>query len=262
MPVLPGSAYTTVDEILSRARVILNDCEDVNGDVLTNSYPGMSSLVNLAYANIQKELTSVGVETFVDYFWLIGIPAVTTVDPEARLIVHDSGANLIYPNGVGNVAYAAPLLPSDLLVPLKLWERQNGTNNSASEMKQANDGLLNLSQHLYLIDWEWGSYQGNDCILFRGAQQVQDVKIKYEKQLPRLVTATDPVPIRGVDNAAAYQVAKIFATARGSTVAAAFAQEGQNEIFLLKSIAVRKSQRQRARRIPYSGRGNRHGLIF
>ena len=257
MPVLGGSAYGTVADILKRARVILNDAKDPGGDILQDTYPGAISLVQIAYENIQKELASVGAEVFTDYIWLLSVPIVPTVDPEARIIITDSGSNLIYADHVGDVAYAAPLLPPDMIVPLKLWERQHGSHGFTAEMKENNDGLLNIAQSLSLIDWEWGAYQGNDCLMLRGAQQVQDIKIKYLKQFWTVAAVTDPVPIRGVDNAAAYQVAKIFAAARGALIADDFYKEGQNEIFLLQSIAVRKSQRQRARRIPYSGRGNR-----
>jgi hypothetical protein len=262
MPVLAGSAYTSVDEILSRARVILNDAVIAGGDVLTNTYPGMSSLVNLAYANIQKELTSVGVEVFTDYVWLMAVPVMPTVDPEARLIITDTATNIIYPSGIGDAAFVAPQLPSDMIEPLELWERQNGTANRAIEITEPNDGLSNSSQGLYLMEWEWGAYQSVDALMFRGALQVQDVKIKYVKQLPRIAGPLDPVPLRGVDNAAAYQVAKIFATGRGSTVAASFGADGKNEIFLLQSIATRKGQRKRSRRQPYSGRTGRHGPVF
>lgn len=257
MPVLGGSAYGMVADILRRARVILNDAEIPGGDVLTDTYPGALPLVNIAYDTIVKKLASVGAEVFTDYVWLLAIPAIATVDPEARIIVTDSGTNRIYPSGVGNAAFVTPILPADMIVPLKVWERQAGTANFAVPMKQANDGLLNFAQALYLVDWEWGAYQGNDCLMFRGAQQVQDVKVKYEKQFWSLAAVTDPVPIRGVDNAAAYQVAKIFAAARGSAVAAAFDKDGQEEIFLLQSMAVQRSQRQRGRRIPYSGRSYR-----
>jgi len=258
MPVLGGSAYGTVGDILRKARVILNDAKVPGGDILKDTYPGAISLINIAYERIQGELSSVGVEVLTDYAWIMAIPVVATVDPEARIIVTDSATNRIYPSGLGDAFFAAPILPPDMIVPLKLWERQNGTANFAIEMRQANDGLLNLAQSLALVDWKWGTYQSNDCLMFRGALQVQDVKIKYEKHLWSLAAVTDPVPIRGVDNAAAYQVAKVFAAARGSEIAGAFAKEGEEEIFLMQSTAVRRTQRIPSRRIPYSGRGYRH----
>lgn len=262
MPVLGGSAYGTVADILRKARAILNDAEVPGGDAFTDSCARALPLVSLAYSHIQGKLSTVGVEVLSDYFWLVGIPTVATVDPEARIIVTDSACNLIYPNGVGDAAFVAPILPPDMIVPLKLWERQNGTANPAVPMKQPNDGLLNLPQALYLVDWEWGAYQSNDCIMFRGALQIQDVKIKYAKQFWSLAAVTDPVPIRGVDNAAAYEVAMMVAGTDAPAVEAIFGKKAEEEIFLLQSIAVRKTQRQRVRRIPYSGRSHRRGPVF
>lgn len=262
MPVMGGSAYGTVADILRKARAILNDAEIPAGDAFTDTCARALPLVNLAYNSIQKELTGVGAQPLTDEIWLLSIPAVATVDPEARVIVTDSACNLIYPNGVGDAAFVAPILPPDMIVPLKLWERQSGTANFATPMRQANDGLLNLPQSLCLVDWEWGAYQSNDCLKFRGALQVQDIKIKYDKCLWSLAAVTDPVPIRGVDCAAAYEVAKMVAGADAPTVEAIYGKIAEKEIFLLQSIAVRRSQRIRARRIPYSGRSHRRGPVF
>lgn len=261
MPVIQTSAYGTVEDVLTKARAILNDSEVLGGDILTDAYPGSIPLVNIAYENIQKELASCGVEVFTDYFWLLALPAISSIDPEARVIVTDSATYITYPDptNLANANFPSPILPGDMIVPLKLWERQAGTTNFAIPMKQPNVGLLNLSQQLYLLDWQWGAYQSNEVLILRGALQSQDVKIKYEKHLPVLAAVTDPVPLRGVNNVAAYEVAKIFAAGRGARIAPALDATAQEEMFLMKSIAVRKVQRKRSRRIPYSGRSNRSG---
>jgi len=244
------SAYNTCEDVLNRIRTIVNDSEIAGGDVITDTAPFTFQLLNGAFERVQLELARVGVETLIEYAWLIGLPSMPTVDPEGRLTVDDTGANITYPNGVGNVYSLTPQLPVDLVMPLKLWERQNGTTNFAVSMAQPNTGLSNISQQTYLIDWEWES----DALLFRGALQSQDVKIKYEKHLPLLVASTDPVPIRGVVNAAAYQGARIFAESRGGAVAPAFKLEADYEIMLLQQVAARRRQRKQVRRNPYSGR--------
>ena len=258
MPGLGTSAFSNLESVLNRARAIINDSEVAGGDVLTDSYAALYSLCNVAYENIQRRLASAGVETFSGYAWLLSIPAIGTGDPEARIIINDGGTLLIYPSGTGNANYNNPRLPIDMIVPLKLWERQNGTSGYVSEMKQPNDGLLqNFTQQNALIDWEWGSYGSDAALMFRGALQAQDVKVKYERRLANLAATTDPVPIRGVDNAAAYEIAKVFAAGRGSTVAAAFGKEGDDEIEQLINISARRAQRKHSRRRPYSGRGGR-----
>lgn len=261
MPVITSSAYVTVETVLMRARAILDDAAIPQGDLLTDDYAGVFSLVNSAYERIQVELAASGVETMKNYAWLIGLPAMPTIDPEARIIVTDNGTLIIYPGtGLGDLSFSEPLLPADLLVPLRLWERQTATQNYRSEMKEPNGGLLSLVQQLFLIDWEWGSYQSGDALMFRGAQQVQDVKIEYEKILAQVSAVTDPLPMRGVTNAAAYQVAKMFTAGRGGEMADGFGKEGEAEIQLIIDKNSRKRQRKRQRRVPYSGRGFRTGL--
>src|SRR6185437_9667992 len=254
MPVLATSAYVTCEQVLNRLRMILNDSEVPGGDVLTDTAPFTFDVLNGAYERVQMELAQVGMETYTGEAWLIGLPAMPISDPEGRLIVDDSGTNIIYPNGTGNVFAQTPQLPTDLILPLKLWERQNGTNNfTGPPMKQPNDGLLNMIQQTFLVDWEWKA----DGLRFRGALQVQDVKFKYEKHLPLLVAVTDPVPIRGVTNAAAYWGAKIFCESRGGMVAPQFKATADEEIMLLRMVSARRRQRKQVRRQPYSGRGGR-----
>lgn len=257
MPGLGSSAFSIVESVLNKARAILNDAEVPGGDVLTDSYAGLFPLCNTAYDNVQKRLAAAGVETFIGYAWLISVPAVSGNDPETRVTIRDDGTSIVNPNGIGGSNFASPVIPTDLIAPLKLWERQNGTTNEVVPMKQPNDGLSRIVPQNFLLDWEWASYQTMTCIILRGALQAQDIKCKYERRVAILASVNDPVPIRGVDNAAAYEIAKVFAAGRGSTLAASFAAEGDNEILQLEMISARRAQRKRTRRQPYSGRGSR-----
>ncbi len=251
MPVLGSSAYNTAEDVLNRMRAIVNDSEVAGGDVLTDTAPFTFTLLNGGYERVQLELAKAGIETFIQEWWLIGLPIMPTVDPEARMVIDDTGCNILYPNGVGNVFSNVPQLPTNLVLPLKLFERQHGTTNTADEMKQPNDGLYATDQQLFLMDWEWL----NDGIRTRGALQSQDVKIKGEAKLPQLAAPTDPVPIRGVTNAAAYWGAVIFAESRGGAIAPEWEKHANDEIFLRLQISARRRQRKQVRRRPYSGRG-------
>ena len=257
MPVLSSSAYNTADDVLTRVRTICNDSEVQGGDVITDTAPFAFDLLNAGFERVQLELAKYGVEVDTTETWLIGLPTMPTIDPEARMVIDDTGCNIIYPNGVGTSFSSTPALPSDLILPLKLWERQTGTTDQAAPLKQPNAGLLPFSQDLYLRQWEWEA----DGIRTLGATQSLDLKLKYEKHLPKLVSPTDPVPIRGVVNAAAYFCALIFAEGRGGVVSPNFKANAQEEIFLLQQISVRRRQRKQVRRRPYSGRG-RNGSDF
>ena len=239
--------------MLNRVRVIINDSEIAGGDVLTDSAPFSFEILNGGFERVQSELVAIGDETFNVQTWLIGLPVMPTVDPEARLVIDDTGTHIIYPNGTGNANQNSPALPDDMVVPLRLWERQNGTANFAPPMKQPNGGLVALDQQLFLVDWEWKT----DGLRFRGAMQSQDVRLEYRKQLPKLVAPTDPVPIRGVLNAAAYHASVIFTESRGGMVAPQFKLAAQEEMVLAQKDIVRRRQRKQVRRRPYAGRGGR-----
>jgi hypothetical protein len=251
MPVLGSSAYNTAEDVLNRLRAIVNDSEVAGGDILTDSAPFTFILLNGGYERVQLELAKVGIETFIQDWWLIGLPIMSTVDPEARMVIDDSGCNIIYPNGTGDVFASAPQLPVNLLLPLDLYERQTGSTNEAAKMEQPNAGLPSVSQQSLLQDWEWKA----DGIRTRGALQSQDVKIVGEANLPKLISPTDPVPIRGVLNAAAYFAAMIFAESRGGLISPQFKAHADEEIFLRIQISARRRQRKQVRRRPYSSRG-------
>lgn len=261
MPVLASSGYNTASDVSARMRAILNDAEIPAGDVLTDFLSdGVTpnsvtfQYLNLGYERVQKELASVGVEVSLTEVWFIGLPIMPTIDPEARMVIDDTGCNILYPNGVGTAFANTPQLPVDLVLPLRLWERQTNTANyNGPPMRQPNGGLADLAQQQFLIDWEWKT----DGLRFRGATQSQDVKMEYRKRLPQLAAPTDPVPIRDVTNAAAYFSSAAFAAGRGGLMAPGAKVEAMEEITLYKQDSARRRQRKQVRRQPYSGRGGR-----
>lgn len=250
MPAFSQSAYNSCEDVLNLLRTIIDDSEVAGGDVLTDTAPFTFTLLGAAYRRVQLELARVGVETLINYAWLINLPAMPIVDPEGRLIISNSGTNITYPNGIGGSSQLQPQLPPDLIFPLKLWERQTGTENFPVPMQQPNTGLFNMSQQTALVDWEWV----NDTLYLRGALQANDVKVKYEKSLPTLAAVTDPVPIRGCVNAAAYWGAVIFSESRGGVIAPSFKMHADEEIRMLQQQSARRRQRKQVRRQPYSGR--------
>lgn len=250
MPVLASSAYNTAEDVLNRLRAIVNDSEIAGGDILTDSAPFTFTILNGGYERVQLELAKAGIEVSLAEWWLIALPIMPTVDPEARMVLDDSGCNILYPNGAGDVFSSTPQLPNDLVLPLDLYERQSGTTNCGSKMHQARTNLLSDSQQLFLVDWEWRA----DGIRTRGALQSQDLKIEGERQLPQLASPTDPVPIRGVLNAAAYFAAMIFSESRDGEVAPQWKAHADEEIFLRLQVSSRRRQRRPARRRAYSSR--------
>lgn len=254
MPVLSSSAYNTAEDVANRIRTIMNDSEIEGGDVLTDTSVFLFDAINSGFERVQAEIAAFGGETFTAEAWLLGLPSMPSVDPEGRLVIDDTGANIIYPNGVGNVYSSFPQLPPDLVIPLDCWERASGTTNFlGNPMGKPINGLLPLAQQNYLVDWEWKM----DGIRTRGALQSIDLKILYERNLPKLVAVTDPVPIRGVTNAAAYHGVVLIAGMRAGQILLEFKNEAAREILLKARSSSRRRQRQQVRRKPYSGRSRR-----
>jgi hypothetical protein len=253
-----GSAYNSAEDVLTRLRAIVNDSEVPGGDILTDAAPFTFTILNGGYERVQLELAKAGIETFTLDWWLIGLPIMPTIDPEARMVIDDTGCNILYPNSVGNVYSAVLQLPTNLVLPTVLSERQTATTNSAAEMNQPNGGITSDVQQLFLGDWEWKA----DGIRTRGALQSQDLKIVGEAKLPQLTTPSSAVPIRGVINAAAYYAAMIFAESRGGIIAPEFKAHADEEIFLRLQVSARRRQHKQVRRRPFSGRGGRRGTTL
>lgn len=255
MPVLGSTSYNSAGDVSRRLRTIVNDSEISGGDILTDDAPFTFEILNGAYERVQLELAKAGIEVSITYAWLIGLPIMPTVDAEARMVIDDTGCNILYPTGTGDVFAAAPQLPVDLVLPLDLFERQTGTTQLAGRLSQPAGGLRSADQQLTLCEWEWKA----DGIQTRGALQSQDLKIEYEKQLPKLVVPEDPVPIRGVVNAAAYFGALIYSESRGGAIAPQYKEHADEEIFLRLQVSSRRRQRMPSRRRPYSGRSRGFG---
>lgn len=259
MPVVVTTAYGVVEDILLDARAIVNDMAVQGGDVLTDDAPFSIQYVNLAYRRIQSYLAQYGVETYATYQWLLGIPPNLTGDCESRVMLSDSGTQIITPSGQGESSFATPVLPDDLVAPLRLRERLSGCTTRACWMTRPNDGLTSggywgtqfSNSSCFLRYWDWL----DDTLWFYGCTQSVDIELKYEKHLPILSSVTDTVPIRGVDNAAAQYVAYLFSKARGASVADSFGEQGQAELDLLVNRTVRARQRIKVRRRPFRGGG-------
>src|SRR3989442_2201241 len=163
--------------------------------------PVLLPYLNSAYRKVQRALANIGQETFVVDDVLIVVPAVSTVDPSVQVVVNDSTAR---PNQ----------LPTDLLVPEKLWERRSGSSDNFQEMVDLSDhgGLPSQPQGSQLLFWEWRT----DGLYFLGATQDNQVRIRYQKALPDLTDGSSTILIRNAQDAMAYFTAGMAGMARGS----------------------------------------------
>src|SRR5712692_11111912 len=173
MPVVGTTAYNTAGQITSLVRSLLNDAA---GNLFTDAV--LLPYVNSGYRKVQRALANIQSGSFLTDNVLLVVPAITQVDASAQVSITDATAP---PNQ----------LPPDLLVPLKLWERPNGSSDDFMEMTDLSEhgGLPSQPQGLNLQYWEWRA----DGLYFVGATQDTQIRLRYEKAYPALADGTSAV---------------------------------------------------------------------
>ncbi len=234
MPIVGSSAYNTAGQITALVRALLNDAA---GNLFTDGV--LIPYLNAAYRKAQRALANVGSGVFLVDNVMVVVPAVAAVDSSVQVSITDATPP---PNQ----------LPTDLLVPAKLWERANGSTDDFVEMVDLTDhgGLPSQPQGQQLQFWEWRA----DGLYFLGATQDTQVRIRYWKAFPDLVDATSPVLIRNAQEPLAYFAAAMAALARGSPLAARWDAAGADALEDLVSRVARREQQSVRRRKPYSWR--------
>ena len=234
MPVVGSSAYNTAGQITALARSLLNDAQ---GNLFTDAV--LLPYANSAYRKVQRALGNSGAGGFFSDDVLLVIPAVTVPDASLQVSITDATAP---PNQ----------LPTDLLVPLKLWERPGGSSDDFMEMVDLSrhGGLPSRPQDLTLSVWEWRA----DGIYFLGATQDTQIRLRYLKAYPDLTDATSPVLVRNAQEAIAYATAALAGWARGSPLSETWDAAASDALEDLVSAAVRREQQTSHRRRPFSSR--------
>ncbi len=234
MPVVGSSAYNTAGQITALVRSLLNDAQ---GNLFTDAV--LLPYANSAYRKLQRALGNSGGGGFIQDDALLVVVAVPAADASLQVSITD--------------ATAAPnQLPTDLLVPIKLWERTSGSADDFSEMVDLtrHGGLPSRPQNTALNVWEWRA----DGLYFVGAMQDVQIRLRYAKAYPDLTDATSPVLIRNAQEAIAYATAALAGWARGSPLAEKWDGAAEDAIEDLVAAAVRREQQTSHRRRPFSSR--------
>jgi hypothetical protein len=256
-PVVQTGPYDTAEYVLNLARVRAQDAiQSLAGNLLSDQQPFTMTMLNAGYRHLQRKLVGKGFETFIESGEMLQIPpAFYTTDPGLEVYISWTG----YYDGVQ--MHDNPVLPPDMLAPLRMWERPSAAdlspNNSATyvPMRRTSDGLPSRCPVIYLGQWEWRG----DKIYMVGAIQNTDVRLRYLKRLPDLLDPTDLVQIVNCADALAYYTVMEFCRPRGSALADVYEAKGDAEVEEMCSPNVRARQRVNYRRVPYSG-GNRNGF--
>jgi len=234
MPVVGSSAYNTAGQITALARSLLNDAQ---GNLFTDAV--LLPYVNSAYRKVQRAIGNAGGGGFIQDDALLVVAAVTAVDTSLQVAITDATAP---PNQ----------LPTDLIVPAKIWERPNGSTDDFLEMVDLSQhgGLPSRAQDITLSVWEWR----NDGVYFLGATQDTQIRLRYLKAYPDLTDATSPVLVRNAQEALAYAAAALAAWSRGSPLAAKWDEAASDAIEDLIIAAIKREQQSQRRRRPFSSR--------
>jgi hypothetical protein len=234
MPVVGSSAYNTGGQITSLVRSLLNDSQ---GNLFTDTL--LLPYLNSAYRKVQRAIGNAGAGGFIQDDVLLVVAAVAQQDPSLQVSITDATAP---PNQ----------LPTDLLVPLKIWERPNGSSDDFAEMVDLtrHGGLPSRDQDVSLSVWEWRAAG----LWFVGATQDTQIRLRYLKAYPDFTDSTSPVLVRNAQEALAYATAALAGWARGSPLAEKWDDAATDAIEDLVNAAVRREQQSQRRRRPYSSR--------
>lgn len=257
MPVVPtvGAApYETASYVLDVVRMRLNDAVNgIGGDTVKNDQPFVKVAFNSGFRRMQKYLNKMGYNRLTRRAIISAIPVVSDLDPASECWIDWSN----YFDG--NNFYDSPVVPEDMIIPLRLWERPTGQNWGFTPMGNYIDGMPSYLKQGFNRIWEWRE----DKVYFPGAISVTDIQMRYAAYLPKLIDTTDdqgqPVPwyeqpVRIVDStdSLAYFICFEICSGRGDTSAADFQTLAQAEANELFDLEVRQKQRTNLKRISRS----------
>jgi hypothetical protein len=166
---MPTAPLDNLETAVNVARVRLLDAiQALAGDIVLDTGAFTLTAINAAWRRLQELLVNFGCPWLTLEVNLASVPLVTSAD--AGVFVYFNWAN--YWDGTG--LQAAPVLPQDLIAPVRLWERAHGTT-SFFPMDKLVSGLPAVPKLTYNKSWEWR----NGAIWMPGSTQVMDLRLRY-----------------------------------------------------------------------------------
>lgn len=233
-PPAPPAILDSVEYVLNLARVRLNDAiASLSGDVLTDTAPFTQPLTNGAWRRMQAEFARLESPKLVNQGVVYSLPAVAAISPA---ITPDASTYcwMNWSQFFDGVNYfTSPVLPADLIAPIKIWERVQITPDTGQfyEMDRS-DAFQPVPKGSRMWKWEWR----NNALQLQGSVTVTDLLIRYAAYYPDFANAGNVqwyqqvIPIPRVASALAWLVAFEMAQARGDQGADGLNQHGMDEI--------------------------------
>ena len=194
MPILPPSntgVYDTWTTICNAARMRLRSrmpsLQAYSGNILDATQAETQQAASNALRRLQDGMVDAGSPRFSKETVIFGIPPVTNSDPASQ-------QSMSWTEFFDGTNYqTTPVLPSDLILPLWMSERRNGSGlpfppPNLPNMNPLPDGIPKRTKAIFNGCWQWR----DDHVVFPGATQSVDFWIYYRSFLP------DPVDVGSV----------------------------------------------------------------
>lgn len=179
MPTTPP--LDTLESAVNVARVRLLDAiQALAGDIVLDTGAFTLTAINAAWRRLQELLVNFGCPWLTIEAILASVPLVTSAD--AGVFVWFNWAN--YFDGTAN--QSAPVLPQDLIAPLKLWERAHGAT-AFFPMDKLTDGLPAVPKLTFNKSWEWR----NGSIYMPGSTAIMDLRLRYAAFYADFIASTN-----------------------------------------------------------------------
>jgi hypothetical protein len=251
MPGVASGPYDNCEFVMQMARAMANDAAlSIAGNILSDTQPYVFLLLEKAYRELRKMMTSEGVTTFARTLIVTGLTPVANpggvADPTIQVQLSYTG----YFNGVSNAN--PPALPPDLIEPLEIWERQTETQNKWNPLRPASDSINTSSQTQTFGEWLWE----NDILYLPGATLENDLKIKYLRKMATLTQPNQQILIKDCAEAlAALFIATACKSRGGTAVAADYRQEGLQAVKMMVNPSTRRENYGTYRRGAFRNHG-------
>jgi hypothetical protein len=265
MPLPPPltAPYDQLETVLNLGRVRMNDAiQSIGGDILTDSQPFTATMVTGAWRAFQEYLANMGSVRFKKPLILYAFPVVATTDPAAWTSLTWTS----FFDGVSNwVPPQCSVLPQDFICPLKMWERQTGTQSQfdLSPMEQAVEQLPDARKGAFNGYWYWE----NDTLYMPGSLYSMDLRFEYAAYLADFAVNSDgsvignqPVPIMRALNPLAWYFCAEAAEGRDDVDKDAFVAKAEKACRSLFNREVGMKQRRAISRRGFSGRRQNYGI--
>jgi hypothetical protein len=189
--------------------------------------------VNANFQMLANELENISSQQYIQDNILLVVPAVAVPDPSVQVVINDATAP---PNQ----------LPTNIIAPLKIWERPANSSDDFFEMVNLTDGggLPPQPQGQTLEVWEWRT----DGLVFVGATQDTQIRLRALVAPADLVDGTSSLsPMRAMREAIAYPTAVTAGRSRGANIPPEYVQLGEMALEQVLSRATRQMQHRNFR---------------